>query len=116
MYKTSPHGLLLFYPPGGAALTGTQLLTEFVTNVVSSFLAAILVCQTLHSLRSFVKRVLFVATIGLSAGIAVNVPYWNWYGFPGTFTAAEIVEHVVGYGVVGLVIALIIKPGKNGNG
>src|SRR5215467_9036302 len=44
MYKTSPHGLLLFYPPGGEMMTQTQLITEFATNVVSSLIVAWLVC------------------------------------------------------------------------
>ncbi len=110
LYKTSPHGLLLFHPPGGAMLSGGQLATEFATNFVSSLLAANLVCWTLGSLTSFSKRALFVATLGLSAGVAVNVPYWNWYGFPALFTLAQIVEHGVGFGLMGAVIAAIIKP------
>ena len=53
-------------------LTGGQLGTEFATNFLSSFIAATLVFLTISSLGSFAKRVLFVATIGLSTGIAVN--------------------------------------------
>jgi hypothetical protein len=40
----------------------------------------------------------------------VNVPYWNWYEFPARFTLAEMLEHVVGFGAAGLVIAALIKP------
>ena len=112
LYKISPHGLLLFYPPPGVMLAGGQLGTEFATNCVSSLIAAALVCLTLGSLSSFARRVVFVAVIGLSATIAVNIPYWNWYGFPTTFTLAEMVEHVVGFAVAGLVIAAIIKPAR----
>ncbi len=110
MYKTSPHGLLLFYPPGGEMMTQSQLITEFVTNAVSSLIAAWLVCLGLGSLDSFIKRVFFVALIGLCAGVAVNVPHWNWYGFPGLFTGAEMLEHLVGFTLVGIVIATIIRP------
>lgn len=112
LYQTLPHGLLLFYPPPAAMLTGGQLGTEFATNCVSSWIAAALVWLTLGSLSSFAKRVLFVTVIGLSATIAVNIPYWNWYGFPTAFTLAEIVEHVVGFAVAGLAIAAIIKPAR----
>jgi hypothetical protein len=113
LYKTSPHGLLLFYPPPAAMLTGGQLLTEFATNCFSSLIAAMLVSRLLGSLAGFAARVIFVTAIGLSAGIAVNVPHWNWYGFPVAFTLAEIVEHVVGFAVAGLVIAAIIRPNPN---
>lgn len=110
LYKTSPHGLLLFYPPPAPMLTGGQLLTEFATNCLSSLIASALVVRMLASLRAFAARVMLVAAIGLSAGVAVNVPHWNWYGFPVAFTLGEIVEHVVGFAVAGLVIAVIIKP------
>ena len=52
----------------------------------------------------------FVALVGLVAGIGVNVPQWNWYRFPTAFTSANLVEHVVGFALVGVVAALIMKP------
>ena len=110
LYKTAPNGLLLFHPPPAAMMTGGQLFTEFATNCVSALIAAALVGFLLSSLRSYTSRVLFVTIIGLSAGIAVNIPHWNWYGFPTAFAMAEIVEHVIGFAVAGLVIAAIIKP------
>lgn len=110
LYRSSPHGLLLFHPPGGAMLTGRQLLAEFATNCITALIAASLVSWLIAALPSFAGRVSFVAALGLLAGIAVNVPYWNWYEFPGVFTLAEMLEHVVGFGAAGLVIAALIKP------
>jgi hypothetical protein len=115
LFQTAPHGLLLFHAPPAAMLTGGQLGTEFATNCASSLLAAALVSMTLGGLGSFSRRVLFVATIGLIAGVAVNVPNWNWYGFPSSFTLAQIAEHVIGFGVAGLAIAAIIKPAAAGS-
>ena len=112
MYKTAPHGLLLFHPPGGAMLTGGQLATEFATNCVTALIAAALVAWLVGSLNSFASRVLFVATIGLTAAVAVNVPIWNWYQFPSAFILAEMLEHVVGFAAAGLVIAALIKPSR----
>ena len=110
MHKTSPHGLLLFHPPSGPFSMTPHLIVEFATNVVSSLIAAVLVCLTLGSLETFAKRMLFVTAIGLSAGIAVNVPYWNWYEYPTIFTLAQMADHCVGFALVGAVIAAIIKP------
>ena len=110
MHKTMPHGLLIFHPPTGPFSMTPHLIVEFATNVVSSLIAAALVCLTLGSLETFVKRMLFVTAIGLSAAIAVNVPHWNWYEFPTSFTLGEIVGHVVGFALVGAVIAAIIRP------
>jgi hypothetical protein len=110
LFKTSPHGLLLFHQPPAAMMTGGQLLREFLTNCTSSLIAAAMVSVLIGALRSYSSRVLFVTMIGVSAVIAVNVPYWNWYEFPTAFTAAESVEHIVGFFAAGLAIAAIIKP------
>jgi hypothetical protein len=110
LYKTSPHGLLLFHPPPATMLSGGQLLTEFVTNCVTALIAAALVSLVVGSLRSYIARALFVTMVGVTAAIAVNVPYWNWYEFPSAFILAEMIEHIVGFALAGLVIATIIKP------
>ncbi len=40
------------------------------------------------------------------------VPNWNWYGFPIEFTGAQIISHVVGWFLAGVVLAAIWLPGK----
>lgn len=114
LYKTSPSGFIMFHPPGRAFLSPVQLGTEFATNVVTSALAAILVAMALGSLGSFASRVVFVTLVGLIASVAVNVPFWNWYGFPTAFTLAALVEHVVGFALVGLAVGAIVKPAAGG--
>ena len=107
--RSGPHGLIIVDLKGTEMLTPGMLGTEFVTNVITSLLAAFLLTQA-TSLTSLGARVGFVALVGLVAGIAVNVPHWNWYGFPTAFTLAEMFEHVVGFCLVGVVAALILKP------
>ncbi len=51
----------------------------------------------------------FVIVAGMLATIAANVSYWNWYGFPTSYTLAALVDMVVGYALAGLVMAWFIK-------
>jgi hypothetical protein len=37
------------------------------------------------------------------------VPQWNWYGFPGVFTAAQFAVHLVGFFLAGLVMAKFVR-------
>jgi hypothetical protein len=75
--------------------------------VVCALLAAIFVSQ----LRpGFVVRAACVTLMGIFASFVTNVPFWNWYGFPRDFTAAQIVEHVVGWFLAGIVLAAIVRP------
>ena len=103
----NPSGLLIYHPPGAKVLTPGQLITEFLTEVIEALIVVFLLAQT--RLTSFGSRVGFVTLAGLLAAIATNISYWNWYGFPGTYTAAYMTIEVVGYLVVGMVAALIFK-------
>lgn len=60
-------------------------------------------------LRSFASRLGFVALVGLLATIATNVSYWNWYGFPVTYTAAYMTTNFVGFLCAGLVAAAVLR-------
>jgi hypothetical protein len=103
----NPSGLLVYHPPGAKALTPGQLVTEFLTEVVEALIVVFLLAQT--RLTTFGSRVGFVTLAGVLAAITTNISYWNWYGFPGSYTTAYMTIEIVGYLVVGIVAALIMK-------
>jgi hypothetical protein len=103
----NPSGILIYHPPGAKPLTAGQLATEFFTELIEALLAVILLSQT--RLTSFASRLGFVIVAGMLATIATNVSYWNWYGFPATYTAAYMTTGVVGFICVGLVAAAVMK-------
>lgn len=105
--KVNPSGLLIYHPPGASGMTARMLVVEFVKEAVVSLIAAFLLAQTL--LISYVARAGFVGLIGLVAGLTTNVSYWNWYGFPGAYTAAYAAIDIIGYIVAGLAIAAVLK-------
>lgn len=104
----SPSGLLIYHPPGAKALSPGQLVTEFLTELAEALLLAWLLAQT--SLVTLASRMGFVTIVALMAAITTNVPYWNWYGFPASYTTAYMSIEFVDYLVAGLVAALILKP------
>jgi hypothetical protein len=57
---------------------------------------------------SFAGRIGFVLVAGILAAIATNVSYWNWYGFPGAYTASYMLIQIVGFFLVGVVAALVL--------
>jgi hypothetical protein len=42
------------------------------------------------------------------AAIATDVSYWNWYGFPATYTAGYMTTGVASFICVGLVAAAVM--------
>lgn len=106
--KAGPVGIIVYRRAGEDALPLSSMLTELGTNMVQVFLAVLLLGQT--SLASFAARWRFITIAGILAAISTNISYWNWYGFPGSYTRAYIAVIVVGFAVAGLVAAAIVKP------
>jgi hypothetical protein len=104
---TNPSGILIYHPPGAKALQPSQLITEFLTELAEAWLLAWLLAQT--SLATFASRMGFVTIAALMAAITTNLPYWNWYGFPTSYTTAYVGIQLVGYLVAGVVAAVILK-------
>jgi hypothetical protein len=103
----SPSGFLVYHPR--RPLNFPRLLgVEFVTELVEAFLVVFLLAQT--RLTTYGARVGFVTVAGTLAAIATNISYWNWYGFPKRYTASYMFIEIVGFFIVGLVSALILKP------
>ena len=74
-------------------------------------LQAILVIWLLARTRieSFGGRVGFVLIAGILAAITTNVSYWNWYGFPGVYTASYVLIEIIGFVLVGVTAALVLR-------
>ena len=103
----NPSGILIYHPAGAKPMTAGQLGTEFLTELIEALLAVTLLSQT--RLTSFASRLGFVTGSGVLATIATNVSYWNWYGFPATYTAAYMLTGIIGFICVGLVAAVVMK-------
>ena len=105
-----PTGVLI-YSPDGTGLTVKMLVTECVTDIIQALLVAFLVAQT--GVRRFSSRVGFVFVAGLLASITTNISLWNFYRFPSSWVLGQITYLVLGYFLVGLVVAGIVKTGSS---
>jgi len=103
----NPSGIMMYHPPGRTFAFGKSLAVEFTTEVLQAILVIWLLAQT--RIGSFAGRVGFVLIAGILAAITTNVSYWNWYGFPGVYTASYILIEIVGFGLVGVTAALLLR-------
>ena len=103
----NPSGILMYHPPGRQFAFGKALAVEFSTEVLQAILVIWLLVQT--RIGSFAGRVGFVLIAGILASITTNVSYWNWYGFPGVYIASYILIETVGFALVGLIAALMLR-------
>ena len=106
-FATNPSGMVIYHPPGRKFEFGRLLIVEFVTELAEAIIVVFLLAQT--RIGSFSGRVGFIFVAGILAAIATNVSYWNWYGFPGVYTAAYMLIQIVGFLCVGLVAAFVLR-------
>jgi len=104
---TNPSGILMYHAPGRPFRLGKWLGIEFGTELLEAILVLFLLAQT--RIASFAGRVGFVLAAGILAAIATNVSYWNWYGFPCVYTAGYMFIQIVGFFLVGIVAAFVLR-------
>jgi hypothetical protein len=102
---SGPFGLLVFNARGGSPLSPAQLLTELASTMlaaaVAAYLASLMAAPT-------VTRAIAVSLLALFASLSIGASYWNWYGFPTAFVAAEALTEFVGWLLGGFAIARIV--------
>jgi hypothetical protein len=103
----NPSGILMYHPPGRQFAFGKSLAIEFSTELLEAILVIWLLAQT--RIASFGGRVGFVLAAGILAAVATNVSYWNWYGFPGVYTASYMLIEIIGFLLVGIVAGLMLR-------
>src|SRR6266699_3352253 len=108
----NPSGILMYHPPGRPMALGKWLGIEFGTELLEAILVVFLLAQT--SIASFAGRVGFVMLAGILAAIATNVSYWNWYGFPCVYTASYMLIQIIGFFLVGIVAAFVLRKSSVG--
>jgi hypothetical protein len=103
----NPSGILMYHAPGRPFAFGKALGIEFATELLEAILVVFLLAQT--RIGSFAGRVGFVLVAGILAAIATNISYWNWYGFPSVYVGSYMLIQIVGFFVVGIVAALVLR-------
>jgi len=65
-------------------------------------------------IASHLGRVAFVLGMGSFAWFLGPAMQWNWFGYPGGYTLAMLTDAVIGWAIVGVVQAGILRPVVSG--
>lgn len=106
----SPSGLLIYRAPGAKGMQPSNLIIEFLTEFGEVLIAVWLLGKT--KIVGYRARVRFFAMVGLVCSLGTNLSYWNWYGFPTSYTFVYMLIQVVGFICAGLVVAAMLRPAK----
>jgi hypothetical protein len=103
-----PYGIMIYHSAGAGGIMTGQLVKECALNIVMAVFAAF-VLSLATGLTGYGSRVGLVTLLGLMVGLMTNVQYWNWYGFPMNYTLVGIFNDIVGFLIVGLIAAAMVK-------
>jgi hypothetical protein len=109
LYQRHPHGILALTPAGAPFSFGALLAWEATSNVLSGILAAFLYAAIVPA--GWGRTLAFGVTLGGFVSLAVDFSYWNWYGFPTAYLAAQMIEQVVGWSLAALVLGWRLGKG-----
>jgi hypothetical protein len=104
-FQFGPVGMLIYRPVGGTPLSPKKLITQLISNFLSSLTAAFVAS---FLLATYWKRVLAITLLGGLACVSVGMIYWNWYEFPTNFFLAQCIDLLVSFFLAGLLIAKIV--------
>jgi len=96
----------------GSTLSGKTYTNGFLLNFIAVLIAAVLLKCSLHSCRWYIQRVIFVALLGVFVALMADANMWNWMAYPVQYTRDMMMDHVLGWILVGLVLGAFIKPRK----
>jgi hypothetical protein len=111
--ENGPWGIMVYHANGASSMMSRQLVTEGILNIVQALMAAFLL-SLVPGLTSYLSRVGFLVLVGLIGSAGLSLQYWNWYGFPANYTMATIADKFIGFAIVGLVAAALVKPAPAG--
>ncbi|NRB53692.1 MAG: hypothetical protein HRU41_38930 [Saprospiraceae bacterium] len=99
--------LMIAHPSGRVAFSGGRFFLSFIYNLLSVAIVVFLLSQTAKD--QFWSKWSFVAIFGAFAAICVELPIANWYGIPAAYFLPNLADHLIGWSLVGLIAAKMIK-------
>ena len=107
-YRWGPSGMLAYTPGGRVPMTAATFAISFSGALLLSILVLSLLWLARDRARTRACRVGIAASVGLAAGLAAHVPYWNWFGFPPAFTAVAVADLVIGFALMGAALSFFV--------
>lgn len=94
--KGQPYAFVVFQPGGNPVnlSMGPALGKQYASDTAGALILAWVLSLVAGG---FSRRTLVGAAAGVFAWLAISVPYWNWYMFPGDFTFGTLLEQVIGW-------------------
>ena len=86
-----------------------QMIAGLLISCLSAFVASWLLARSTAFNEGYLARVAFCGVLGVFISLVTHLANFNWFGYPGDYTTAMILDSVGGWVLAGLGIAAIVK-------
>jgi hypothetical protein len=94
--------------PASFYSAGRYLGIEFLTQVIVALVLTVILALTIA--LPFEQRLLLTVLVSLVGVAAIDLQYWNWWGFSTKYTLGIATSRVIGHTIVGfLLINFIVR-------
>ena len=108
-HKNEPHGMIFYNATPGEAMPPSRLLRGFMTDVIASMMATVLLLIALPGLQTYWSRVFYVLALGVFAIMSVHLVNGVFHDMPFTWTVGVGLDLTVSWLLVGLVFGALFK-------
>jgi len=106
-FREGPAGVIVYSAGGDDFAFGRRLATQFALSVIAALTASAILALGAGT-ATYGARVAVVCLTGVFAFVYLEPQYWNWYGFPASYTAARVAGGVVAWAAAGCAMAAIV--------
>ena len=103
-FRSHPHGILALSPAGEELAFPRRLAIELATSLAGGLLAAMLFAAAPMAFGTWKAGAMAGAALGLFGSIAIDASYWNWYGFPTLYLAAQMADQILAWAIAGALL------------
>ena len=108
LFRDGPVEVVAYSPGGTEFHFGRQLAVQFALSVIAALIAATILAMMVTT-TTYGGRVGIMCLLGVFAFGYLEPQYWNWYGFPATYTITRVFGGVATWTISGAVMAAIVR-------
>ncbi|MCB9834257.1 MAG: hypothetical protein H6807_17470 [Planctomycetes bacterium] len=111
-HESGPVAFIVYTRDGAPVMPPSMLIEEFLSNLLAALIVA---CMAGMMAGGYLKRAFAVAGFGAVGWLSISASNTIWFRFPvGTFLG-EGFEQIVGWLLVGFVVARVVPAAARGN-
>ena len=107
-HERGPVAFVVYSAEGKKAMDPLSMAKGFAVMFASTLVVVFLLMNA--KIANYLGRVLFVVSFGLFAAVFSEGSNWAWFHFPMQWTIQMALDHLIAWGLAGVVIAALVKP------